>query len=102
MKIILLCGAGMSASLMAKRMEKAAEKQGIKADITARAYTQADAFSDDVDLYLLGPQIAYFEARCKEQNPNTPVYVINSLDYGTMNGEKVFHDALKAIEACKK
>ncbi len=92
----------MSTSLMAKRMKNAADKMGVEAEIAAKAYTQADAFSDDVDLYLLGPQIAYFESRCKQEYPNTPVLVINSVDYGMMNGEKVFKDALKLIEAHKQ
>lgn len=101
-KIILLCGAGMSTGVMAKKMQKAGEARGMELSVTARAYTDADFMEEGTDMFLLGPQISYYLERLKQSVTDRPVAVINMADYGMMNGEKVLNDALKEIEEWKQ
>ncbi|CCP05809.1 PTS sugar transporter subunit IIB [Erwinia amylovora] len=99
-KILLCCAAGMSTSMVVQRMEKAAKEKNIAVDINA---VGLDEFSEQIsgcDCCLLGPQIKYkladFAPLAGELNK--PIAVINTMDYGTMNGEKILAEALSMIE----
>lgn len=48
-------------------------------------------------MLLIGPQVGYLEDdfKAKYEPKGIKVSVINTMDYGMMNGEKVLGDALK-------
>ena len=56
-KILLVCNAGMSTSMLVQRMEKAATEKGIEAEIIALPITDALSKMDDWDVVMLGPQV---------------------------------------------
>ncbi|BAN99019.1 CelA protein [Plautia stali symbiont] len=63
-----------------------------------------EEFNDQIanfDCCLLGPQIKYKLADFQPlaQQINKPISVINSMDYGMMNGAKILDDSLKLIHA---
>ncbi|ATO46623.1 hypothetical protein C5L30_000986 [Companilactobacillus farciminis] len=95
--IMLCCAAGMSTSLLVSKMQKAAESDGIDAEIFAAA-ADADAKLEEKhpDVLMLGPQVRYMEGQFKSKL-SIPVEVINMQDYGMMNGEKVLREAVKLI-----
>ncbi|MBB1165966.1 MULTISPECIES: PTS sugar transporter subunit IIB [Lacticaseibacillus] len=97
-KIMLVCAAGMSTSMLVARMQKAAEKDGIEVNIFATAASDAgNKLADEKpDVLMLGPQVRYLEGQFKKDF-DIPVHVINMQDYGLMNGEKVLKASLKAI-----
>jgi cellobiose PTS system EIIB component len=99
-RITLVCGAGMSTSLLVLKMEKAAAKAGIEAKIIAIAEADIRHHIDDTDLLLLGPQVRFLLNKYKkEYEPKgIIVEVINSMDYGMMNGEKVLNHALEVLK----
>ena len=96
--IMLCCAAGMSTSLLVSKMQKAAESDGIDAEIFAAAAADADAKLEEKhpDVLMLGPQVRYMEGKFKSKL-SIPVEVINMQDYGMMNGEKVLREAVKLI-----
>lgn len=98
--IVLVCSAGMSTSLLVTKMEKAAEEQGIKTNIKAVAEADLKNNLENLDVLLLGPQVRYILPKIKElaDPKGIPVNVINSVDYGTMNGVKVLDYAISIIE----
>lgn len=102
-KILLCCSAGMSTSMVVQRMEKAAVQLGIDAEIQAVGMEEFSDSIADYDCCLLGPQIKYklndFQQRAQEYNK--PVAVINTMDYGMLNGEKILKSALSLIESYK-
>ena len=79
-------------------MQKAAESDGIDAEIFAAAAADADAKLEEKhpDVLMLGPQVRYMEGQFKSKL-SIPVEVINMQDYGMMNGEKVLREAVKLI-----
>jgi Phosphotransferase system cellobiose-specific component IIB len=97
--IMLCCAAGMSTSLLVSKMQKAAESDGIDAEIFAAAAADADAKLEEKhpDVLMLGPQVRYMEGQFKDKL-SIPVEVINMQDYGMMNGEKVLREAVKLID----
>ena len=96
-KIRLFCAAGMSTSLLVKKMKAAAKEQGLEADIEAAGETKMNEETDGIDVALLGPQIRYKLSAAKKicDPKGVPVDVIPMTDYGTMNGKKVLEFALK-------
>ena len=61
-KILLLCAAGMSTSLMVKKMTEAAEKKGIEVEIKAIGLEKFQENLDTYDVFLLVPQVKYKKA----------------------------------------
>lgn len=96
--ILLACAGGMSSSLLVTKMQKAAQAQGVDAEINAIAIngveTQLAKYQPDV--ILIGPQVSYAVAKLQAA-VSVPVQVIDMRDYGTMNGENVLATALAAI-----
>ena len=103
-RIMLVCAAGMSTSLLVTKMQKAAEEKGMEADIFAVSASEADAKLEDaskpVDVLLLGPQVRFMKSQfeTKLADKGIPVDVIDMKDYGMMNGEAVLGTALSLMK----
>ncbi|CAK21155.1 PTS sugar transporter subunit IIB [Listeria welshimeri] len=98
--IMLVCSAGMSTSLLVKKMTEAIENKQIEATVIAVAEADFDKHKDNVDVVLLAPQVRFLEKNLKRVlDPlGIPVSIINGIDYGTMDGEKVLNEALAMID----
>lgn len=99
-KILLVCCAGMSTSLLVSKMQAAAERKSIECRIQAIGEADVKDYIDDTDILLLGPQVRFLLSKFKKslEGKDIPVEVINTVDYGTMNGVKVLERALELIE----
>ena len=99
--IMLVCSAGMSTSLLVTKMQKAAEEQGVEADIFAVSASDADAnlADKDVNVLLLGPQVRFMKGQFEQKlvPMGIPLDVIDMKDYGMMNGANVLKVALDLI-----
>lgn len=100
-RILLFCAAGMSTSMLVSKMKKAANDLGV--EVTIEAYPEAEMQKrvDEADVVLLGPQVKFMLPKAKSifETKGIPVEVINTMDYGMMNGEKVLK---RALELSKK
>ena len=99
-RILLVCSAGMSTSLLVSKMQIAAEKQNIECSISATAEAELKEHVDKTDVILIGPQVRFLLSKIKAsvESKSIPVEIINAVDYGTMNGEKVLKQALDLIK----
>ncbi|MBU5268040.1 PTS sugar transporter subunit IIB [Virgibacillus proomii] len=99
LKIILVCSAGMSTSLLVKKMKEAAENRKLEADIRAVAETQLKHELDQLDVVLIGPQVRYLATKIKAQlePKGIAVDVIDQVAYGMIQGEKVLDQALSLV-----
>lgn len=98
MKILLCCSGGMSTSLLVAKMKKYAEEIGQNVEITATSKAEVAKYKGSVDLVLLGPQIRYAKDEvAMEMGHTVPVEVIDTIDYGMMNGKKVLDMAFKLL-----
>ncbi|EMT39532.1 MULTISPECIES: PTS sugar transporter subunit IIB [Thermoanaerobacter] len=97
MKILLVCAAGMSTSLLVEKMKKAIKPEHGEIIINALPTDQFEESVKDYDVVLLAPQVRHkrgdFEKITKELG--IPMEVINPADYGMVRGEKVLNLALK-------
>ena len=98
MNILLVCSAGMSTSLLVTRMLEAAKKQGLELKIEAHPVAEVEAYGQDADAILLGPQVRFQFKNIQSLYPDKVVEVIDMRDYGMMNGDKVLKHVLAALE----
>ena len=96
MKIVLICNAGMSTSMLVQKMRAEAEKKGIACTIEAHSVTEAEG-QKDASVVLLGPQIRYELERIKTLLMPIPVLCIDSVAYGMMDANKVLNQAMEAV-----
>lgn len=97
-KFYLFCSAGMSTSLLASKMQKVADANKIPVEVKAFPIgTMGDVIEKhNPDCILLGPQVKYLYEDTKKRYSalNKPIFVIDSEDYGVMNGERVLKTAI--------
>lgn len=98
--IMLVCSAGMSTSLLVVKMEKVAKEKGVDVKIFAVSEGEAPKYYDKIGVLLLGPQVRYLKKKMdKTLEPfGVPVEVINSMHYGTLNGEAVLDVAIEMMK----
>ena len=98
--VLLVCNLGASTGVMVTKMKEiAAESQKLKdVDINIEAHPAGDIleYIDDFDVVMLGPQIKHrfkdLEILCKEKNK--PITVIDTKDYGSVNGANILKTAI--------
>ncbi|WP_290721689.1 MULTISPECIES: PTS sugar transporter subunit IIB [Exiguobacterium] len=97
MKIGLFCAAGMSTSMLVEKMKAVSSERGLEADIAAYPESEMETYVNELDVALLGPQVKYLLAKGKQicEPKGVPIDVINTIDYGMMNGTKVLDQAIK-------
>lgn len=98
-KILLVCSAGMSTSLLVEKMKKVAIERQLQLDIEAIPVAEFDSRVDEADVVLLGPQVRYKLAACKQvaDSKGKAIDVIDMMAYGMVNGAKVLDQALAMI-----
>lgn len=87
-KVYLFCSAGMSTSLLAKKMQDAANERGLEFQIEAHPIAEVDNYAKELDAIALGPQVRFMEADVKKKAENIPVVVLPMNIYGLMDGNK--------------
>lgn len=94
-KILLVCNAGMSTSMLMGKMTTAAKEQNIEAEIWAIPDVRLNEEWAKADVILLGPQVAYLKARVETVTQGTRrVAAIDMISYGRMNGVAVLAQAI--------
>lgn len=100
-RIMLCCSAGMSTSLLVRKMIEAAEERKLPVQIDAYGVSEFDIQFPNYQVVLLGPQVKYMLNTLSEKaaTQGIPVQAIDMLDYGMQRGVKVLDYALSLIEA---
>ncbi|MBR2214911.1 MAG: PTS sugar transporter subunit IIB [Selenomonadaceae bacterium] len=97
-KIILLCAAGMSTSMLVKKMQEAAKADNFECEIAAFPTSEAKEKAADADVILLGPQVRFSKGKVQEACPGVPIEAIDMKVYGRMDGKGALDIARKLIK----
>lgn len=97
LKVMFVCAAGMSTSLLVEKVNKAAKQRGIEADVYALGEAEARKDLTQADVLLLGPQVKYLESSFRKAlgDSQTKLGVVDMKAYGRMDGEKVLDQILE-------
>ncbi|HGZ2539242.1 TPA: PTS sugar transporter subunit IIB [Yersinia enterocolitica] len=99
-KIMLCCSAGMSTSMLVKKMVEEAEKRNLEVDIKAFGVVEFEQNVGDYQVVLLGPQVKYMQRdlQNKANAYGIKVEPIHMMDYGMQKGAAVLDFALSLID----
>lgn len=89
--IVLFCSAGMSTSVMVRKMEEAAKDQNYDCKVAAYSVSEVPTYGPDADIILLGPQIRFNLNKVRGQLPGKIVEVIDMRAYGMLDGASVIN-----------
>ncbi|CUH95286.1 hypothetical protein P22_1356 [Propionispora sp. 2/2-37] len=99
MNIYVICNAGMSTSVLVKRMRSAAGEKKLNVNIEAFSVEVLDKIKAEADVILVGPQIRHMLPKIKEiVKSQCPVEMISMADYGMINGARVLEQALTILK----
>ena len=102
-KVVLVCAAGMSSSLLEEKIRKAASGAGRDMDLKAVDATKMsmwDYEKDNIDVILVAPQVRFKKRGIVQQSEPYGVIVqdIDTVAYGMVDGEKIFAQVLEAMD----
>lgn len=98
-KILLVCSAGMSTSLLVTKMKEAAKQMGEEIEIQALPIAECSSVINEVDIVLLGPQVRFQKPQVEKlTNGTIPVEVIDMRQYGIMDGKGILESTLDKLK----
>lgn len=99
LKVMFVCCAGMSTSLLVNKVNKVAKEKNIEIEVYAVAEAEARKDLTQADILLLGPQVRYLQDSFEQslKGSNTKLGVVDMLAYGRMDGEKVLQQIMDMI-----
>lgn len=103
MKILLVCSAGMSTSMLVQKMEEYAAANGFEDQIQALSGAEGKGKINEFDVVLIAPQIRFEQKNFQElaKPLGIPVGLIDVRLYGTLNGEGVYKFARDLVDHSK-
>lgn len=103
-RVVLVCAAGMSSSLIEEKIRQAAAAAGKPMELRAVDATRMgfwDYERDRVDVILVAPQVRFKKRSILEKAEPLGIIVqdIDTVAYGMVDGEKIFGQVLDALKA---
>lgn len=95
-KIVLICAAGMSTSLLVTKMRSAAAEEDYECQIDAYPMGEMNTAVDGADIVLLGPQVRFNLEKVRAA-ASCPVEPIEMSAYGRMDGEAILEFAQEVL-----
>lgn len=102
-KVLLVCAAGMSSSMLEEKIRKAAAAAGCDMELKAidsMRMSLWDFEKDRMDIILVAPQVRFKKRSIAEKAEPLGIVVqdIDTIAYGMVDGDKIFAQVLKAIK----
>ena len=103
--ILLFCDAGMSTSIMVKKMQNVCDDHDMPFEVSAHPIAKLIDVVEEKNpvIVLLGPQVKFLEDKTRKQLANYDVIVdvIDAALYGAMNGEEVIKNVIRKLKEKK-
>ncbi len=102
-KVVLVCAAGMSSSLLEEKIRKAAEAAGKEMELKAVDSSRMglwDFEQEKMDIILVAPQVRFTKRNIIKRAEPYGVIVqdIDTIAYGMVDGEKIFAQVMEAMQ----
>ncbi|RKO61477.1 PTS sugar transporter subunit IIB [Caldibacillus debilis] len=101
--VLLVCNLGASTGIMVAKMREIAKNSQSLANtdvkIDARPAGELREYVADYDVVLIGPQIKHLYENLKKicDEHNKPIGIIDTQDYGMVNGGNILKQAIRLV-----
>lgn len=96
--VLLACQNGMSTGIIKKKIEEEASKNNQEINIKAVGLDEIKKEASNYDIVLMAPQIRYAAKGIEKDLAGVcKLMVIDSVDFGTMNGANVYKKLLEKV-----
>ncbi|HJG36435.1 PTS sugar transporter subunit IIB [Enorma phocaeensis] len=85
----LLCAAGTSTTVLAGKVQEAADRLGLEMKVSAAALTSLEEAAKDADLLLLTPQVEFKLDVVKMSCPDKKIAVLPAEAFASMDTEAI-------------
>jgi len=101
-KVVLVCAAGMSSSLLEEKIRQAAQKAGREMQLKAVDSSRIglwDYEKESMDIILVAPQVRFLKRGIAKRAEPLGVIVqdIDTIAYGMVDGEMIFKQVMEAL-----
>ncbi len=101
-KVVLVCAAGMSSSMLEEKIRQAAAAAGKEMELRAVDSTRIslwDYENDRMDVILVAPQVRFKKKGIIQKAEPLGIIVqdIDTVAYGMVDGEKIFKQVMDAL-----
>jgi PTS system cellobiose-specific IIB component len=101
-RVVLVCAAGMSSSLIEEKIRQAAAAAGREMELKAVDATRMAFWDYDrerMDIILVAPQVRFKKKSIVEKAEPLGILVqdIDTIAYGMVDGEKIFAQVMEAL-----
>ncbi len=102
-RVLLVCAAGMSSSMLEEKIRKAACSAGVEIELQAIDSVRMslwDFENNHMDVILVAPQVRFKKRSITEKAEplGSVVQDIDTVAYGMMDGEKILAQVLAAVK----
>ncbi len=98
LKILLVCSAGTSTSLVVEKMQQQAKKDNKEYKVEACGQAVAQDLIPNYDVILLSPGLRFNLKQFITMFPLKPIDIINSMAYGMLDANAIIMQAEKLME----
>jgi PTS system cellobiose-specific IIB component len=102
LKVMFVCCAGMSTSLLVEKVNQVAKGKGIEMNVYALSEAEAKKDLGQANVLLLGPQVRHlekgFRKTLEELKADTKLGVVDMTAYGRMDGEAVLKQIMSMAQ----
>lgn len=96
--VLFACNAGVSTSIIEKKVKEESEARGIDLTVNACSVSRIEDFVNDNDIIVLGPQVKFAHKRIEKEYPNIPSFVISMSDFGLLRADNILDEILSKLE----
>lgn len=89
MKIAILCSAGISTSILLKKIQEEVQKEKLPYEIEAYAVCEAVQAGNSCDIILLTPQVRFNLEKIKQLFPNHTIALMSQTDFDQADGKAI-------------
>lgn len=100
MKIMFICGNGVSSGMIAARTRNEGVSRGYDVTTEAFSYAQLPDNIDNFDVVLVAPQVKFNEKKIAEicAKHHRPYAFIDVMSFATLDAKKCFDTALQCMK----
>ncbi len=100
MRILFICGNGVSSGMIAARTARAGKEQGYDVKTEAYSYAELSEVIDDFDVVLAAPQMKCNEDMINEicEEHHRKYAIIDNYVFSTLDGKNCFETAKNLLE----